>query len=97
MTDPGIPPMAVRDDASCVVAWRVDDHEAIEVYVDPALADREPQICQTVEVLCATNRDVDTLSDAIETYADGESLSASIYDRPDGESPGVIAVAFTLG
>lgn len=86
-----------RDDAACAIAWRVDDYEAIEVYVDPALSDRAAQICESVEVLSAAHRDIDTLSDAIETFAQGESLSASIYDRPEDAPGGIVAVAFTLG
>jgi hypothetical protein len=86
-----------RDDASCAIAWRADGYEAIEVYVDPALADREADICETVAALAGAHADIDTLTEAIETYASGEELSASIYERPRGAPAGLVAVAFTLG
>jgi hypothetical protein len=92
--DPG---SITRDDAACAMAWQVGDYEVIEVYVDPALADRTDEICTTVEALSGDHRDIDTLSDAIRTFADGASLSASIYDRPDDAPGGVVAVAFTIG
>jgi hypothetical protein len=105
MTDPRTPAgtaggdaaSITRDDAACAIAWQVDDYEVIEVYVDPALSDRTDEICLTVEALSGDHRDIDTLSDAIRTFAEGESLSASIYDRPDDAPGGVVAVAFTIG
>jgi hypothetical protein len=88
---------SARDDATCAIAWRADGYEVIEVYVDPALRDREADICQTMEALAAAHADIDTLTEAIETYASGEQLSASIYERPDSAPAGLVAVAFTLG
>ncbi|HEU4671651.1 MAG TPA: hypothetical protein VFS32_02010 [Candidatus Limnocylindrales bacterium] len=92
--DPG---SVTRDDATCAIAWRADGYEAIEVYVDPALGDRDADICETVEALAGAHRDIDTLTDAIETYAAGEELSASIYERPDAAPLGLVAIAFTIG
>jgi hypothetical protein len=105
MTDPGIPsiPLAddpgsiTRDDAACAIAWQVDPYEVIEVYVDPALSDRTDDICTTVEALSGAHRDIDTLSDAIQTFAGAESLSASVYEQPQDAPAGVVAIAFTIG
>jgi hypothetical protein len=105
MTDPGIPsiPLAedpgsiTRDDAACAIAWQVEPYEVIEVYVDPALSDRADDICGTVEALSGAHRDIDTLSDAIQTFAEAESLSASVYEQPQDAPAGVVAVAFTIG
>jgi hypothetical protein len=68
----------------------------IEVYVDPALGDRTREICDTVEALAAAHADLDALTEAIDTYADGQALSASVYE-PDGPGRGVVAIAFTIG
>ncbi|HET7027005.1 MAG TPA: hypothetical protein VFI28_04900 [Candidatus Limnocylindrales bacterium] len=105
MTDPGIPdfPLAEdpsadeRDDASCAIAWTFDDREVLEVYVDPALRDRAESICETVEALAGSHHDIDTLIEAIQTFARHEDLSASVYDEPRDAEPGIVAVAFTLG
>jgi hypothetical protein len=86
-----------RDDVACAIAWRADGYEAIEVYVDPALADRQAEICETVEALAGRHRDIDTLSEAVETFADGADLSASIYERLADAPEGLVAIAFTLG
>lgn len=83
--------------ATCAIAWRADGYEAIEVYVDPALGDRDPDICETVEALAGAHHDIDTLSEAIEAYARREAMSASIYERPEAAPVGLVAVAFTLG
>ena len=91
------PSFTERDDAACAIAWRHDDREVIEVYVDPALGDRAEAICESVATLAGSHADIDTLSSAIGTYAHGENLSASIYTDVDDEANGVVAVAFTLG
>jgi hypothetical protein len=91
------PSFTERDDASCAIAWRFDDREVIEVYVDPALRDRAESICETVEAIAGSHEDVDTLVEAIETFADQEDLSVAVYDGPQDAEPGLVAVAFTLG
>ncbi len=91
------PANALRDDAARAIAWRADDREVIEVYVDPALRDREDEICDTIEAIAAAHKDVDGLSRAIETFGDAEDLSISIYDEPPNVVEGLVAVAVTLG
>ncbi|HEU4572639.1 MAG TPA: hypothetical protein VFR93_08120 [Candidatus Limnocylindrales bacterium] len=94
MDDPG---SITRDDVACAIHWEVDDRDVIEVYVDPVLTDRVDGICESVTAIADAHRDIDTLSEAIQTFAEGEDLSASIYDRADDATSGVVAVAFTLG
>ena len=85
-------------DAACSFAWRADGYEAISVFLDPVLLDRAAAICETVNALGGQHRDIDTLSDAIEQFAGGEGLSASIHEQPrDDLSAGLVAVSFTLG
>ena len=89
---------AIRSDAACAVPWVVDGFQAIQVFVDPALTDRANEICATVETVSATNRDLDRLTQAVLRYAEGEGLSASIYEAPDDDiSVGNVAIAFTIG
>ena len=88
----------LASDAACSVAWRADGFEAIQVFVDAALRDRADEICETIEGISGAHGDIDTLSDALVTYAGREGLSASIHERPpDDLSSGVLAVALTLG
>ena len=88
----------IRDDAACAIPWLGDGFEAVQVYIDPALVDRQAEICSAVDGVCAAHRDIDGLSAAIATYADGAGLSAGIYERPaDALSENTVAVVFTIG
>ena len=88
----------VESDATCSFAWPHDGFEALSVFIDPALGDRAGDICRTIEAILGNHGDIDTLTDAIQTFADGEQLSASIYERPpDALTSNLVAVALTLG
>lgn len=88
----------LTSDAACTIAWRADGFEAVQVFVDPSLADRSPDICGTLEGVTAAHRDIDALAGAINTWAEGEGLSASVYENPRDElSEGTVAVALTPG
>lgn len=87
-----------RSDAACVVPWVADGYQAIEIFIDPIVDDRIASICELATEWSAANRDIDTLTRAIEDYAGGEGLSASVYTRPEGElTEGVVAVSITAG
>src|SRR4051812_44934556 len=95
--DPSSHPL-IRNDSACAIAWRHDGFEAIEVYVDPALTDREEEICEALNFAAGANDEVDGLSSQIMQYAHGAGLSAGIYERPpDALSADLIAVVFTIG
>ncbi len=88
----------IRSDAACAIPWVQDGFQAIQVFVDPVLTDRANEICAMVESTSAAHRDLDALSQAVLRYAQGEGLSASIYETPqDDLSVGNVAIAFTLG
>jgi hypothetical protein len=85
-------------DAACAIAWRAGGFEAIQVFVDPALRDRAEELCAMVESASGAQRDIDSLSETVLSYADREGLSASIHERPPGDlSEGLVAIAFTIG
>ncbi len=87
-----------HNDAACIVPWVTGDYQAIEIYLDPIVDDRTESICELATAWSATYRDLDSLADAINEYADGEGLSAAIFPRPAGElSEGVVAVSITAG
>ncbi len=89
---------AGRSDVSCEIPWRVDDFEAIEVFLDPALDARADSICRTIEGLAGAHRDIDTLSAALLELGRQEDLGIAIHEQPPDElSSGVVAVAVTLG
>jgi hypothetical protein len=88
----------IQDDAACAVAWLHDDFQAIEVFVDPALTDRQAQICEAVNLAAAANNDIDGLSEGLLRYAASAGLSAGIYERPpDALTENIVAVVFALG
>src|SRR3954447_13242629 len=72
----------IRDDAACAIPWMQDDFQAIEVFVDPALTDRQVEICEAVNVAAAAEQDIDGLSAHVLRYAESAGLSAGIYERP---------------
>jgi hypothetical protein len=68
------------------------------VYVDPALTDRQAEICQSLEALVDQHEDLDGLSSAVMRYAEGAGLSVGIHEpQPDASAPNVIAIVFALG
>jgi hypothetical protein len=88
----------LHSDAACTIPWLADGFQAVQVFVDPGLVDRAEEICGTLEGVATAHRDIDTLSGAIQTWARGEGLSASMFENPPDElSAGVVAVAVTLG
>ena len=88
----------IRGDSACAIAWPHDDFQGIEVYVDPALTDRQAEICQSLEALAGAHDDIDGLSAAVMRYAEGGGLSAGLYERPaDTTTAHVVAVVFTIG
>jgi hypothetical protein len=88
----------LHTDAACSVPWLADGFEAISVFVDPVLVDRAPGICETMNALGEQHRDIESLSEAVQTFARGEGLSAAIHERPRDElTAGVVAVSYTLG
>jgi hypothetical protein len=87
-----------RSDVTCEIPWRVDGFEAIQVYVDPSLAEQSEAICQTMEGLAGAHRDIDTLAQALLTFGSQEDLAVAIHEQvPEDLSTGVVAVAITLG
>ena len=96
--DPTKLPFGLRSNSFCTIAWMVEPFEAIMVFADPALADRAQEICEAMNTLTTTHRDIDGLSEAIRRWADGAGLSAAIYDEPQEDlSQGVMAVSFEIG
>lgn len=96
--DPRLTAEGLVSDVTCTVPWRVDDFEAIEVYLDPALSDRVDEICATITSLAAAHRDIDTLTAAILGLGRlGEYSAMVVDDPPDAASRGVVAVAVTVG
>ncbi len=90
--------LGVRSDASCAIPWLADGCSAIQIFVDPSLHDRERDLCMAIQELSGAHRDIDTLTDDVIAYTDGEGLSAAIYPRPRDElSDGLVAVAITVG
>ncbi|HEX5450748.1 MAG TPA: hypothetical protein VFW86_00025 [Candidatus Limnocylindrales bacterium] len=88
----------IQGDAACTIPWQADDYQAVALYIDPALDERMPAICQTVSGLCGQHADIDTLIGAIKVFCSDEELSPTFYEQPDEAlSPGLLAVAFTLG
>lgn len=88
----------IQSDAACAIAWTQDDFQAIEVFIDPALTDREAEICESLSAIAGAQQDIDDLSDGILAYAEGAGLSAGIYERPpDALTENVVAVVFTVG
>jgi hypothetical protein len=88
----------IRNDAACAIPWVEDGFQAIEVFIDPALTDREAEICDALSALSADNRKMDGLNAAIHAYAQGAGLSAGVYERPpDDLANDSVAVVFTLG
>jgi len=88
----------IRNDAACAIAWVHDGFDAIEIYVDPALTDRQEEICEQVNVVSAAHEDIDGLSREILEFGRGAGLSAGIYERPpDAMTANLIAVVFTVG
>lgn len=97
-TDPIADDQGVHSDAACTIPWRADGHEAIQVFLDPALADRAADLCMTVAGWAAAIRDLDSLTTTVMDYARHEGLSPSIHEEPPDElSRGTVAIAFTLG
>jgi len=89
---------AMRDDVTATIPWRADGFEAIEVYLDLALADEADAITRTLEGLAAAHRTIDTLTTALLAYGRDEELAVAIHEEPkDALSAGVVAVAITLG
>lgn len=87
----------IRDDSACAIAWLQDGFQAIEVYVDPALTDRQGEICEAINDAAGAERDVDGLSAHVLRYAEGAGLSAGIYERPpDSPTEDLVAVVFTI-
>jgi hypothetical protein len=94
--DPGS--QGPRSDVTCEIPWRVDGFEAIQVYVDPGLAEQSEAICQTMEGLAGAHRDIDNLAQALLDFGSREDLAVAIHeDVPDDLSTGTVAVAITLG
>jgi hypothetical protein len=88
----------IQSDAACAIPWVHDDFQAIEVFVDPALTDRQAEICQAVAAVAGRNEQIDGLSSALLRYSEGAGLSAGVYERPaDALTQDVVAVVFTLG
>src|SRR3954451_2354104 len=88
----------IRDDAACAIPWLQDDFQAIEVFVDPALTDRQAEICEAVNAASAAHQDIDGLSAQILRYAESAGLSAGIYERPeDALTDNIVAVVFPIG
>lgn len=88
----------IQSDAACAIPWLQGGFQAVEVFVDPALRDRAPEICGTPSALCAQHGDIENLNEAIHRYADGAELSAGVFERPpDRLTDDIIAVTFTLG
>ena len=91
-------PFGLRSDAFCTVAWIVDPYEAVMVFADPVLIDRAQEICEEMNAMTTTHRDLDSLVAAVNRWAAAAGLSASIYDEPrDDVSTGVVAVSFEVG
>lgn len=88
-----------ESDAACTIPWRAGGYEAIQVFVDPALLDRAEELCGVVEQWAGTNRDIDSLAEAVERYSETEDVSGSVYEDAarDDLSTGTLAIAFTLG
>jgi hypothetical protein len=75
----------------------VEPFEAVMVFADLLLMDRAGLLCEEINVMTTTHRDLDSLSDALKRFADVEGLSVSIYEEPrDDISRGVLAVTFTI-
>ena len=88
----------IQTDAACSIPWLTGGFQAVEVFVDPALRDRAPDICQTLSGLCTEHDDLDALNGSIQYYAERNEMSAGVYERPPDRLPeDVVAVAFTLG
>jgi hypothetical protein len=96
-TDPNSPD-GPRNDVTCAIPWRIDGFEAIEVYLDPALADSAAPICDTIRGIAGRHRDIDTLCHALLELGAEEELGVAIHeDLPEALSAGVVAVAITVG
>ena len=88
----------IQTDAACSIPWLAGGFQAVEVFVDPALRDRTPDICQTLSGICTQHDDLDALNQSIQDYAERNEMSAGVYERPpDRLTEEVVAVAFTLG
>src|SRR3954447_16961636 len=88
----------IRNDAACAIAWVHDDFDAIEIYIDPALTDRQEEICEEINAISAAHEDIDGLSREVLRYAEGGGLSAGIYERPpDAMTANLVAIVFTIG
>ena len=88
----------IRNDAACAIPWLHDDFQAIEVFVDPALTDREAEICEAVNIAGGAHEDIDGLSAGVLRYAESAGLSAGIHERPpDSLTEDIVAVVFTVG
>jgi hypothetical protein len=93
----GVDPL-IRSDAACAIPWTADGHQAIQVFVDPAIVDRAGELCARMNDWSSVHRDLDSLSAAVIEYARGEGLSAAVHeDLPDDLSVGTVAIAFTVG
>jgi len=96
--DPTRLPLGERSDSFCSIAWLVDRFEVVMIFGDPALTDREQEICEAMNTLTSTHRSLDELVRGVNRWAEGAGLSASIYDDVDDEDmKGVLAVSFEIG
>jgi hypothetical protein len=89
-------PDAADEGPTCAVPWVHAGYVAVEVYVDPRLADRAHDACEAVNAAAGTTKDVDGLTDSAFRALETLDLDPSLYEAPpDGLSSNVLAIGVT--
>jgi hypothetical protein len=91
-------PNAAADNPNCAIPWVHDGYTAIEVYIDPAVGDRAPQVCEAVNAASGGSIHVDVLAETAFRALERLNLSPTLYDDPpDRLSSGMLAFGVTVG